>query len=648
MAQLPGGSKKDIFTVPFDGVYGRFKTTESFELGYLLTNLRSHELDRLVTASKAFDFRTITFEEVIQRDIDMERVDKEIVKKYLECGHNRVLFFPPILVSIVAMEKGQRIDTYKSVHSEYLPDSGVIRRTWDQDKFQLELNRSDTPTGYQVTVDDVQHPYFPYAATIKVNPETVKLVVIDGQHRFMALKRILEDSEKKGLLADLEVPVCIFFTPDAIEDHGHAESIKRDLRDLFVTINSTAKTVGGHFIVLLDDKSLASLAVRCLANNWKDTGSNSLLPLLEWNTREANKSRQRQKPFSITTVTVIADVFSKYIFSRPETVEDLFNLSAIRDELKVSPTSPAYNAIDEESFGQEQIEVLKARFNDWLVPALNVLLQEPRPYAKQIDGFKKALEGLEEKIQANVPAAAAYRDEVLFQFRRCVDNDYASVKTAEIEFESSIGVSDYDQVYFLNVFQQGLLRAWASLSVVLVKELAVKPEIIARAMMPTLQRLVFNDSKCLLIKSNSYLQPLLFEGEKVRVNETSRLQWQHLILATFYSKEAQKLFGKELKVLIGDDSAGKIAAAIQRVGSIATDALSEYLRALEDRLKDDFERNWKFKELDKEVMRYLMDRENDPERYEEYEGKIGNLVVEKLQQAKISLSNVLGIAVEEI
>jgi hypothetical protein len=647
MAQLPVGAKKDVFSLSFDGVYGRFKTAESFELGYLLTTLKAHELQNLETASKAFDFRSITFDEIIQRDIDMERVDNELVRDYLEKGANKVLFFPPILVSIVAVENGKRIDTYKSVDTTPPTDNfPFITRTWDKDKFQLELNRSDTPTGYTIDVGEDKYNYIPYAATVRVNPQTVKLVVIDGQHRFMALRRIMENTEKKHLLNEMGIPVCVFFTPDAVGNSGHVESINRDLRELFVTINSTAKEVSGHFIILLNDKSLSSLTLRTLANDWKTSENPQLLPLLEWNTREASKARQRQKPFSLTTVTAVADCLEKYVFNRPEVVEDLLNLSAIREDLKVAPNSPAYNEISEDVFGPEQIEILRERLAGWVTPSLNALFLTPRPYAALVASYKVALKALDEKVQQNTPGALSYREDVLFQFRRTAKNDYDSVKTAETEFESKIVISESDSVFFLNVFQQGLIRAWATFSKSLVKLLETKPETVAKAMVCVLELRLFNPSKQFLDRAHSYIQPLLYEGDKLRVNESTRTQWQNLILSCFYTQEAKVVMRKSLIQTLGNNEG--VDKAIEIIAARAKEALVEYLQSHKERIRDDYSKNWRFKELDSEVMRYLRERDGNDGLKSEFDDKIDQLVFEKCKQARTALSNVLGIAEDQL
>lgn len=644
MAILPSGAQKDVFSVGFDGAYGRFKTAESFELAYLQTSLRPHELAHLVTASDAFDFRAISFDEIIQRDIDMERVDNELVKKYLEAGQNRVLFFPPILVSIVAIDKGKPVEVYDEVVTvPPTADSPLLVRTWDKDKFQLELNVSSKPTGHHIMVDDQRYNYIPYAATVRVNPETVKLVVIDGQHRFTALKRILDKPEKKYLLADMAIPVCIFFTPDAVKHKGQDESIKRDLRDLFVTINSTAKEVSGHFLILLNDKSLSSLAVRSLADQWKTSDGGALLPLLEWNTREASKARQRQKSFSITTIATIADCFRDHIFKTAASTQEILALAAVKDSLKVAPTSPAYNRIDEETFGTEQIHALRQQLLQRITPSLNILFTQPRPYARLIAAYKNALDKLNERVTSNTAGAKSYRDDVLFKFRRSAGYDYDAVKTAEREFESGIAIAPYDEHFFLTIFQQGLMRAWASLANALAVVSPLTPSDVARAMLPVLNAFIFSETRRTIEKSSSHMQLLMFEGEKIRVNETSRTQWANLILGTFVSREAQELVRKELTALLGSQAQEKIDASRERINEVCQRALKDYQSALEKRIAEDFEVNWPYKNLGEELEMFLRDRMGKPELRAEYDEKLSQLIEERTQQARIALSNVLGL-----
>ena len=92
----PPKKEIQIFTDSIDGVFGRFKTAESYEVNYFLCCLSIKDINRLSTAasSSALEFSRIGFEDMVQRDVDYERVDEKIIKEYLTKGAGRVLFFP--------------------------------------------------------------------------------------------------------------------------------------------------------------------------------------------------------------------------------------------------------------------------------------------------------------------------------------------------------------------------------------------------------------------------------------------------------------------------------------------------------------------------------------------------------------------------
>ena len=119
-----------------------------------------------------------------------------------------------------------------------------------------------------------------YASEFLYNDKKLKLVVIDGQHRFLALKRIYENDVERDLIKDIDIPICIFFMPDAVETQSSTQTMNRGMRKLFVTINSEAKKVSGHFIELLKDDSLSSITVRSLADHWKKQDSENGRPSL--------------------------------------------------------------------------------------------------------------------------------------------------------------------------------------------------------------------------------------------------------------------------------------------------------------------------------------------------------------------------------
>src|SRR5207248_11711145 len=121
---------------------------------------------------------------------------------------------------------------------------------------------------------------------------------------------------------------------------------------------------------------------------------------------------------------------------------------------------------------------------------------------------------------------------------------------------------------FLSMLQQGVMRAWERVSVTLGRLLGEKPHIVASAMSRVLERYVFNDMKRLFTKANSYLQMRLFEGERIKVNDFTRPQWQSLILACFFPTGAQTILKKSLNELTSNSKTTDVAIAVDKVAEI--------------------------------------------------------------------------------
>jgi len=643
MALVPASKEAKVFDNSIDGVFGSFKTSDSYELNYLQTTLRINDLQKIETASDAFDFQNISFEELIQRDIDYERVDDDLISKYLEKGKNRVLFFPPILVSLMAVADGKIIDSYTDIKTNIMPNELV--RTWDADKFQLSLALSSEPTGFTTKYEGKTYNYYHYASTIKYNSERVKLVVIDGQHRFVALRELIHRG-KSELIEGIQIPVCIFFTPDALEENGNIESIKKDLRELFVTINTTAKEVSGHFIVLLDDNSLASYTVRDLSDKWKE--ADDKLFLLEWNTREKKRSSQRQKRYSVTTVSILNDCLRDHLYSGGLT-EIILNLPEVQKELEADESWPVYGDINEDTFHPGQINVIKRQIAKHVTPSLDVLFTQPRPYKLMKDKFDRALDSLDRMIESSTPGIRQFKNDYLFKFRKVRESDQDKVIDASRDFENQFSISDEDEIYFLNVFQQGLIRAWLSICEQLIRPFGQKPEILARSLVCALDKLCFLGSSDFFNNSNPHLQLTIYNGQRVLVNAPSKSQWKNLILSSFCNKKVLEEFLGSLKKESGLEDE-KIYEVEEIIDVTAKKSLSCFVDYLNKKIHEDIEKNWKFKDYDKQILTYLVQRENskDAKFEEEFDEKIKSLVDEKLEVVKLSLSNKLGIKLENL
>jgi uncharacterized membrane protein YfbV (UPF0208 family) len=646
MADLDSQNIADVMTEKIDGVYGTFKTTDSFSLNYILASLKISDIERLSTASESIDISMVTFEELIQRDIDYDRVENELIANYLEQGKDRVLFFPPLLASVMCFENGMILDKYSEVKAEISESKkNKYYKTWDKDKFSIELNLTDKSTGFELEYEGNNYNYINYASTLAYNPSKVKLIVIDGQHRFVALKELYRTN--KAILKDVQVPVCIFFTPEAIESSGTEEKVKNDMRDLFVTINETAKVVSGHFITLLNDRSLSALCVRDFADFWKTQGDDpSKLHMIEWNTRENKTSYTRMKKYSITTVSIVGDCLSEYILSKGM-AELLMCLSEVQTDLEQNDNWPKYSNIGEDTFALGQVKFLKSQIKAHITPSLDALFSLPLPYQQLWTNFQSVIENLNLKVANGTTGIKQYKEEYLYKFRKVRDKkDQQKVVDAASDFEKQFQVTEDDYIYLTNVFQQGLIRAWAIVCQKLIPSFGLPPEHIAISLVAGLSDICFNSKVGYFLWSRSYMQGLVYVGQKIMLNQNAKNQWHNLILCTLLTSNASKSFVDKVK----ENSSINSELLEKAINDLAVKSLSDYFESLTDKIRNDINKNWKIMDIDESVLQFLLIREKaiDEKKQDEFCEKIDHLVKERVDKAKDIFSNIIGVKTADL
>jgi len=635
-----------LFNEFIDGVYGRFKTTESYEVNYILGCLSIDEIDRLSTASSAsaFEFSKINFEDLMQRDVDYERVDEKIIKQYLEKGLEKVLFFPPIIVSVIALENEHIKDVYDTVERRVLDEE--IEIVFDKDKFCVCLPVVERETAFSMEIEGQEYHYNPAWATFKYQSKKIELIVIDGQHRFEALKRL--SNRNKSLLRSVELPICIVFMPAAKASEENNESIVRDLRAMFVTINTTAKEVSGHFIDLLQDDSLSSIAVRSLANWWKKSDPDpclSKLQQLEWNERNNSRANTVQRIYSITTVSILAESLRAYAFDSAKNGSQyqLLNLKSVESELKTDEAAIDAAFIAEDEFHISQEPILRKQIENLITPALDNLFMHPRPYKARRDSFIKAVRQVEEHVQENRTDAAAFKDEVLARFRRCTEKDSAAVKNYEDnEFLPLILSDEDDDVYFLNVFQQALIGTWAKLSARLMKESSIPPYKTAEGLIKALDAFAFRPKSKLFEKNQPYTNLLLYSGSRILLAKYAKDAWTDLLLASLLQKESREEMETWFSTEFKEESAN-----ITRIISVeAASSLSNYLDALYTKIFSTIKKDWPNRQYPRGLKDNL--ERLQQEDLESYNKEIDNLAIKEHSEAVIKLGNRLDLKTNEV
>jgi DGQHR domain-containing protein len=173
---------------------------------------------------------TLSFTERIQREINEKRVDTEILP-YLR--QNDLRFFNALVCVL-------------------LPDNDQVQGFWGFEEF---TDDSGSPLGG--------------LGKLKIT-KRVGRVVLDGQHRFLALKKFWEQVRHEPTGEDAQVEVALIFV--VVEDLGRLGSKGIKLREktilvarnLFAVLNKTARSVDKTTLLLIDDTDIANVMTRRL------------------------------------------------------------------------------------------------------------------------------------------------------------------------------------------------------------------------------------------------------------------------------------------------------------------------------------------------------------------------------------------------
>lgn len=642
MAFGPKIIKKDPFSQTLRGTFGRFKTATSRDVYYLMSSIPIDDIDDLSTASDLFSRETARFDELIQRDIDRLRV-KKMANEYLVATHDKVVFFPPLLACIVLFKQNGSIQHQYETTTQKIDvdgESRVFRATWDEDGFELSLALGDKKVSdRQIELTDGSTEWFHDAGQIRINPKRAKLVVLDGQHRLEAM-RLVRKGVSSEILNKVEIPVCLIFTPRAIE--GSTEDMVENFRELFVRVNEEAKKVSGHFYILLKDDSYSAMAIREMAEVWRSDKSQGydLLHLLEWNQRVEEQTRRRHRSFSITTISIVYDVLKTYIF-KDQLASTLLRFEEVKSDFERADPEHNYLEITDQTNSKDVDDIVLKQIKKYLVPALSELFLTPTPYKRLQTEVKNAFGKLQKEV-LNHDASYSALDEYLVKYKYDNEIAEAGVKANWGEFTKWISVNNKDHIFFLHAFQQGLLRTWISFCAVM-NAYGIDATTSARATVAALEILALKPEIEYLASNKKYGRRVLWKNEQVNFGVAlwTREAWTDILILSLLKKEVRSaavslLTGQTLEVQ------QKVSTKLQGLGE---DAAKRYCTKLQRELLRDTYAN--FSDLvERGKFLSLQTLQNgDSSAKEKFDQEISALSEVRFQEAKIELSNILEIEV---
>ncbi|MEY4749830.1 MAG: hypothetical protein RIQ60_2044 [Pseudomonadota bacterium] len=480
-------SKKPPYSLEKEGNFGVFQSGESLPVHYLLTTLGVPELEKL-TLARHIRQEKIDFELLMQRDIDVDRVNREIIK-YLapDPGKSpaeilsRPLFFPPLLVAVIPV-----ID--RAIQA-FLPDESVepidlggaagIRRSWG-DIVNLNYYQAEDGDGFEVTGPEGKvYRCEKYPVQLQVRrPESnsgvvgAELVVFDGQHRYEALKRLAGT----GLLKGLSVPVCIVLSPNSTAEHfarspQSTRPVPEVFRTLFVDVNKNAVTVGGHFNTLLSDSSVGSIACRIFCETVLDTHGEEGLAVVEWNIRNKKDATQIKRSYSITSIGVIEQALAKSLSNKRDhwsLLKYVLALDDVESDLYPADSENEPTKVEWDRFSPNQRRILEGQIRKRLVKqGLERIFFEAAEYRRACDTFREQVAEYKQTIAtraAGFDVCEAVLQEVLEYVP--IPEDSKALKASVGLFERSVEgrlEARINPIIRYGIFQRGMIAAWMSL-----------------------------------------------------------------------------------------------------------------------------------------------------------------------------------------
>ncbi len=639
-------SKKINLNEQITGVFGSFKSDKSYPVHYVMTSLNYKKLSKLEVAADAFTFEQVRFEEMVQRDIDKRRVNDEILNGYLKKGKGKALFFPPIIVAVVAFDENDNpVHQFVEAIETNTNSSGypAFVKTWDKYfSLELPLDEGNTVDIFE-TKNNERIGINKYFSKINYDSTKVKLVVIDGQHRYEALKAFGENAK------DIDLPICVCFSPDALNNGG--EDMLETLRTMFVTINNTGKQVGGHFLDLLKDDSLASSTVRMLANKWKETnidGLKSDLQFIEWNQRESSKSNQVNSKQSITTVSMLCECLRKTVFSKPNSTQsftyDLLDLGNNETKLNIHTDSVNVHRIYDSEFTRDQREDLEELIQNRLVGSIDLLFRAPTVYKERVLGFNKAIEFMNRKILKGDDGWKSFESNLkTFKY---IDKKIAheDVILASKKFFEQIDLKDNSESYVRLVFQQGYISTWSKIVSCYISIENKEYEKITNSFIAACEKQVFNLQYAIFSKFKSFNTGTLYKDGTPNVTVFGKKCWANLIYSSFCNDEVLDIFTTNLiaSKSVSDKTAYLLKAKIKEN---SMDAVFEFTTDIFDNLVKDFEKNWYMKDIPLSIKNQLQELHSQTDAASKKETNIiiKNLVLKIYNERKLELEAVLDL-----
>ncbi|HEX5754352.1 MAG TPA: DNA sulfur modification protein DndB [Archangium sp.] len=276
------------FNKPIYGLHGEYTLSPHVTVPYLNASI---EIERAVLELRTYDQippnleQRWSLEELYQREIDYDRIEKDIVNGYLK-DPNKLKFFNAITILLFPKNPD---GSGASGFQDY--EGNDPRIPYEDQDFDSSFGQDNAK---RVVFGGVQYVRLEQFGRLRWDLARVDAVAVDGQHRLAALRKWYES--KQQTLEPFErktvVPILFLLINEKIgfkmKSEGNKSSMRAIAREIFTDLNKNAKKVDEAREIILDDKSLTALCARTLVTRETCKDDAELLPLSLVRWQEAN------------------------------------------------------------------------------------------------------------------------------------------------------------------------------------------------------------------------------------------------------------------------------------------------------------------------------------------------------------------------
>ena len=361
------------------GFYGKFGSGGNVDISFIQSVMNFDFLNNItliedIKGSDKWDVR-----DLFQRNVDQLRVENDIYPFFKDS--ETIKFFAPLALVLLPMDK---LEINKNLIE--INDEDVI----EDDTPYIKHSIGDS-------VDFFECDQAPSFSKVKWNPDKVKLVAVDGQHRISALKMLLDDEKQDPIVQNMNIPILIigYSKSKNLDENAHVPKLLDVVRQTFVYINNKSQKINESRAILLDNENINSLAVQETIqkahsndNNDDDIVSedSTAIPLVMFDWRgEEVEGKPKSGPASLFSVRDVQAWFTEFLLGdikNKKSTDKSFR--TIIQRLDLESVKVRLTAEDLKGLNHKNSEIAREQVQKILIPSVIYILENLTPYKKYI------------------------------------------------------------------------------------------------------------------------------------------------------------------------------------------------------------------------------------------------------------------------